>query len=88
MAKKTFRKPEEILAILQSIPEDESECETEDDIFDSDDEEFVPQNISSESEDSQEENDDGKIIIIFYFILIALQKEKFRNIKQFFSSCC
>jgi len=86
MAKKTFRKPEEILAILQSIPEDESECETEDDIFDSDDEEFVSENISSESEDSHEENADGEII--FFILFLSPYNKKSRNIKHFFSSCC
>ncbi|XP_073532535.1 uncharacterized protein [Phyllobates terribilis] len=54
---KTLIKPQDILATLQSIPEDESESELQEHVFDSDsDEDFIPQNISSESEDSEGTN--------------------------------
>ncbi|KAM4030372.1 uncharacterized protein ACNLHF_018118 [Anomaloglossus baeobatrachus] len=57
MARRRAVKPEDILAILQSIPEDESESECQDTQIDMDsDEDFNPQNISSESEDSEETN--------------------------------
>ncbi|XP_073533078.1 uncharacterized protein [Phyllobates terribilis] len=43
--------------LCKSIPEDESESELQEHVFDSDsDEDFIPQNISSESEDSEGTN--------------------------------
>ncbi|KAM4044377.1 uncharacterized protein ACNLHF_008365 isoform 1-T1 [Anomaloglossus baeobatrachus] len=57
MARRRAVKPEDILAILKSIPEDESESECQDTQIDTDsDEDFNPQNTSSESEDSEETN--------------------------------
>ncbi|XP_075200180.1 olfactory receptor 10A7-like [Anomaloglossus baeobatrachus] len=56
MARRRAVKPEDILAILQSIPEDESESECQDTQIDTDsDEDFNPQNSSSESEDSEKQ---------------------------------
>ncbi|XP_073421894.1 uncharacterized protein [Dendrobates tinctorius] len=55
MERRRLIKPQDILATLQSIPEDESELQEH--VFDSDsDEDFIPQNISSESEDSEGTN--------------------------------
>ncbi|XP_073510786.1 uncharacterized protein [Phyllobates terribilis] len=57
MERRRLIKPQDILATLQSIPEDESESELQEHVFDSDsDEDFIPQNISSESEDSEGTN--------------------------------
>ncbi|XP_073502039.1 uncharacterized protein [Phyllobates terribilis] len=57
MERRCLIKPQDILATLQSIPEDESESELQEHVFDSDsDEDFIPQNISSESEDSEGTN--------------------------------
>ncbi|XP_073431633.1 uncharacterized protein [Dendrobates tinctorius] len=57
MERRRLIKPQDILATLQSIPEDESESELKEHVFDSDsDEDFIPQNISSESEDSEGTN--------------------------------
>ncbi|XP_073529607.1 uncharacterized protein [Phyllobates terribilis] len=57
MERRRLIKPQDILATLQSIPEDESESELQEHAFDSDsDEDFIPQNISSESEDSEGTN--------------------------------
>ncbi|XP_073510776.1 uncharacterized protein [Phyllobates terribilis] len=57
MERRHLIKPQDILATLQSIPEDESESELQEHVFDSDsDEDFIPQNISSESEDSERTN--------------------------------
>ncbi|XP_073510840.1 uncharacterized protein [Phyllobates terribilis] len=57
MERRRLIKPQDILATLQSIPEDESESELQEHVFDSDsDEDFIPLNISSESEDSERTN--------------------------------
>ncbi|XP_073536362.1 uncharacterized protein [Phyllobates terribilis] len=57
MERRRLIKPQDILATLQSIPEDESESVLQEHVFDSDsDEDFIPQNISSESEDSEGTN--------------------------------
>ncbi|XP_073494165.1 uncharacterized protein [Phyllobates terribilis] len=57
MERRRLIKPQDILATLQSIPEDESESELQEHVFDSDsDEDFIPQNISSEYEDSEGTN--------------------------------
>ncbi|XP_073439464.1 uncharacterized protein [Dendrobates tinctorius] len=57
MERRRLIKPQYTLATLQSIPEDESESELQEHVFDSDsDEDFIPQNISSESEDSEGTN--------------------------------
>ncbi|XP_077137566.1 uncharacterized protein LOC143803673 [Ranitomeya variabilis] len=57
MERRRLIKPQDILATLQSIPEDESESELQEHVFDSDsDEDLIPQNISSESEDSEGTN--------------------------------
>ncbi|XP_073539083.1 uncharacterized protein [Phyllobates terribilis] len=57
MERRRLIKPQDILATLQSIPEDETESELQEHVFDSDsDEDFIPQNISSESEDSEGTN--------------------------------
>ncbi|XP_073524943.1 uncharacterized protein [Phyllobates terribilis] len=57
MERRRLIKPQDILATLQSIPEDELESELQEHVFDSDsDEDFIPQNISSESEDSEGTN--------------------------------
>ena len=58
--------------------------------FDSDvDEDFIPQNISIESEDSDDTSSEGKQLFTLTSPFIRCNKAKIQNVQQYiFSGCC
>jgi hypothetical protein len=76
MARRSRLKCQETLSILHSLPEGESKCKREDHFDSDDDEGFIPQNVSSESEDSDETNAEGMQLFTFNFPFIWSYKAK------------
>ena len=69
---------EKVFSIFHPIPEGESEFETENHFDSDDDEDFIPQNVSIESEDSYETSSEGKQLFTLTSPFTGVTKQRYK----------